>query len=399
MKLLADPEPNVRAAVLKQLEEQPVESMVPQVATYLKQEKDPDLVVHAIRFLRAAAGPAATRALIPLLKHESWQVRAEAAESLKKQSGYTAHGHRQIVGVGNAAESLQADVYVALLELLDDPDAFVVSRAAEGLSGIDMELAVGPLVRAAAKHPELTPKIVEILAAGKKMRAPAVVELRKFRKHDDSRVRAAALEGLSTAQAEDLSDEILLGLNDHQAEVRTVAARVLFRQFEPLRQAFRQSLSKEGNSFAPSISSGSSTTFVFTEVVKSFFGLAAPAAPVPASGQVAVPATAPVATPAAVEKGAPSPAKDEADSPAQRMDRWLQDFYAGKGRPPWAAQTIGPLEKMLQSKNSDERLAAACALVPLGKAAAAVPMILAAVKGESHKLSTATGVLSCYEFQ
>ena len=50
-RLLADPEPNVRAAVLKQLEEKPDPSIIPKLAEYLKTEKDPDLLVHAIRFL------------------------------------------------------------------------------------------------------------------------------------------------------------------------------------------------------------------------------------------------------------------------------------------------------------------------------------------------------------
>ena len=84
MKLLADPEPNVRAAVLKQLEEKPDASIIPKLADYLKTEKDADLLVHAIRFLRAAGGAPAVRALIPLLHHESWQVRAEACEALGK---------------------------------------------------------------------------------------------------------------------------------------------------------------------------------------------------------------------------------------------------------------------------------------------------------------------------
>ena len=84
VKLLGDPEPNVRAAVLKQLEESPNAAMVPAVVKYLKQEKDPDLIVHGIGFLRAAKGAEATNCLISLLKHESWQVRAEAAVGIGK---------------------------------------------------------------------------------------------------------------------------------------------------------------------------------------------------------------------------------------------------------------------------------------------------------------------------
>src|SRR5439155_23983990 len=80
--LLADPEPNVRAAVLKQLAEQPDAAMTRQVVKYVAAEHDVDLVVHAIRALRAARGRTATTALLGLLQNENWRVRAEAADAL-----------------------------------------------------------------------------------------------------------------------------------------------------------------------------------------------------------------------------------------------------------------------------------------------------------------------------
>ena len=98
----------------------------------------------------------------------------------------------------DSAEKLQVEVYAAMLDLLADADAFVVSRAVEGLSGADMAVAVDPLVRAAAKHPDLAPKIVEMLAQGQKMRVAALPHLRKFRKDANPQVRAAALAGLCT---------------------------------------------------------------------------------------------------------------------------------------------------------------------------------------------------------
>lgn len=50
-RLMLDPEPNVRAAVLKQLSENPSTKMIPRIAEYVAQEKDPDLIVHAVRLL------------------------------------------------------------------------------------------------------------------------------------------------------------------------------------------------------------------------------------------------------------------------------------------------------------------------------------------------------------
>ena len=52
VKLLHDPEPNVRAAVLRQLSETPDAHLVPEIAKYAESETDPDLVVHAVRFAR-----------------------------------------------------------------------------------------------------------------------------------------------------------------------------------------------------------------------------------------------------------------------------------------------------------------------------------------------------------
>ncbi len=73
VRLLRDPEPNVRAAVLKQLTESPDPRMVPEVARYVSTEKDVDLIVHAIRFLRELKGKAARDCLTSLLTHESWR--------------------------------------------------------------------------------------------------------------------------------------------------------------------------------------------------------------------------------------------------------------------------------------------------------------------------------------
>ncbi len=84
VKLLADPELNVRTAVLKQLEDAPDADMLPAIVKYLKTEKDPDLIVHGIRFLQESKQPEAIKCLISLLNHESWQVRSEAAAGIGK---------------------------------------------------------------------------------------------------------------------------------------------------------------------------------------------------------------------------------------------------------------------------------------------------------------------------
>ena len=142
----------------------------------------------------------------------------------------------------DSGENLQVEVYAAMLDLLADADAFVVSRAVEGLSSADMVVAVEPLVRAAAKHPDLAPKIVEMLAQGQKMRVAALPHLRKFRKDADPQVRAAALAGLCTVLPSEMGDEVAAGLQDPSDKVRIAAAQVCFQTMEAQRSSMVQQL-------------------------------------------------------------------------------------------------------------------------------------------------------------
>jgi HEAT repeat protein/thiol-disulfide isomerase/thioredoxin len=413
VKLLADPEPNVRAAVLKQLEEKPAAGMVPKVAEYVQQEKDPDLVVHAIRFLRAAGGRVAAKTLIKLLKHDVWQVRAEAAQSLKGQT--LTRGRSSS---GGSSQQLQADIYVALLELLDDSDAFVVSRAVEGLAGVDMELAVEPLVRAVARHPEVGPQIVELLAAGKQMRKAAVVELRKLRRHDNPLVRVAALKGLFNNSSEEIAKEILPGLSDSDGKVRTAAAQIVFLALEQQRTEAKQQRLRERSlpevTVLPEAGVSPTPVGIVTEALAKLFAGpkalpgTAPAAALPVQGDAtssyrAASGTGP-ATVVPIQENGKEKAKEKSEKPtlpaekddpaglAAKIEPWLKDFLAGKGRPDWTAAAIEPLEKLTQSKDPRERLAAAVALIPLGKASTCLPIVLDAAKTVRDGVS-APGVL------
>ncbi len=420
VKLLSDPEPNVRAAVLKQLEEKPDASIIPKLAEYLKTEKDADLLVHAIRFLKAAGGAPAKRALLPMLRHESWQVRAEACEAL------SGAGARHFSGISaddtsGGGENLQVEIYAAMLDLLADADAFVVSRAVEGLANADMVIAVEPLVRAAEKHPDLAPKIVEMLAQGQKMRVTALPHLRKFRKHENPQVRAAALVGLCTVLPNQMGDEVAAGLQDPSDKVRIAAAQVCFQSMEAQRSGMLQQLQQRGagdNPFA------ATTTFEFVEEVgpvprtSSLLGgivdlftnretkpkPAAESPPVVESKvltddelfaedkslrEIKPGENKPVLDSKPAVRSKPVAEKMPAEQPKADDDNpyevWLKEYYGGKRRPKWAADLITPLERMLQSKNVDERLVAGVTLVPLGKAQAALPHLLEVAKADPKK--------------
>ncbi len=425
VKLLGDPEPNVRAAVLKQLEESPDAAMAPAVVKYLKGEKDPDLVVHGIGFLRAAKGAEATRCLMSLLKHKSWQVRAEAAAAIGKLNDRTVSYSSGVSfdyassSNNNSAAKLQADAYVALLDLLDDKDGFVVAKAVEGLSEADMALAVKPLAKVVGKHPDLAASVLKQLAEKSNMRQPAIPYLRKFCKHKIPKVRAAAIAALSTATSGDTEDELLAALGDKESEVRVAAASAFFKAMDQLRQAAKNRIENP----TPGSATPTETTVVEVKVVETKPAVAAEtllskiaslfggglSPPVPRPATPPRPAsdkktTKPAAKPSRANSGKePSAVKPSAkgkptdkksgkkteEEERNPRDQWLLDCYAGKGRPKWTSRMAAPLEKMLKANNAKERMAAAVALLPLGKAAVALPVALATARA-NRDLTDAT---------
>lgn len=218
-QLLADPEPNVRAAVLKELAGTLETKLVDAVVDYLPQERDADLLVHAVRLLRGKSQTSAVRGLTSLLSHDDWRVRAEAADAL----GET---------LPNISESteLQADAYTALVRSLDDSDGFVVSKALAALqSGQLVDVAVEPLANAAVRHPDLAPQIVEVLASSQ-LHERALPHLRKFAAHERAEIRAAAIAALIAVAPDGIEEELKRALEDADPRVRTTAARGLFGQ-------------------------------------------------------------------------------------------------------------------------------------------------------------------------
>lgn len=366
VELLKDPEPNVRAAVLKQLAEEPPQAMVAEVAQYLKTESDADLVVHGIRFLRAAGGKEAVRSLKSLLKHESWQVRAEAAEAIGQaiDSGYSTDPFGPRFGEPN---SETADTYVALIELLDDNDAFVVSRAVAAMEGADMAVAVDPLAKAARQHPELAAKIMDILARGEHMRIPAVPHFRKLVRHDDPKIRAAAIGGLVGAVPGEMEEELVAGLKDQAGEVRIAAAGAVFQILEQQRSPAADKLA------------GVPATLLRSRIVSS-------------SGE---PAEAKPEPPDEPEAGSESAQEEEKPDPSatNAWDDWLATYYSEKKHPKGLDPLVPLLDRMLTADLAEQRAAAAIALVPLGRKDQALTCLRQAVEQEKRLLASAGAVL------
>jgi HEAT repeat protein len=228
--LLADPEPNVRAAVLKQLAESPSASMVARIADYLKAEKDPDLVVHAVRVLRAAGGHEAMRALKQLTADPSWRVRAETAEALGELVGRERD---------RLPEDLKQEMRQEFVRLLEDRDGFVVGRAIGALQRMGLGDAIDTAVAAAVRHPETTPAILQLLSSDSEMRPKVIPHLRKFCRHEQPDVRALAITHLCAAAEAASEPELRAALADKSSAVRKAAAAALFNLLDSQREQYQ----------------------------------------------------------------------------------------------------------------------------------------------------------------
>jgi HEAT repeat protein len=420
VKLLADPELNVRTAVLKQLEEAPDADMLPAVVKYLKTEKDPDLIVHGIRFLQESKQPEAIKCLISLLSHESWQVRSEAASGIGKLMENNNYSRGPELSNDDPQAKLQADAYMALIDLLDDSDGFVVAKAVEGLANADMAVAVDPLVKAATKHHQLALDIFSMLVNHAKMRQQAIPHIRKFCKHEVADIRAAAIGALCQAGEYDVGEEVQAALRDKESKVRIAAASGMFKTLESQRESAWQQI-HQGASSGKVLSNGagfdttkSDLVTYYSSAIRLIFGGPAGSQPVrllPMSD---------------IQPPPPQPALADADSvkfdivnPGQRVDsggadkkveqkeeesktaedepdpwdQWLEKFYAGRQRPKWMSDAVEPLEKMLAAESVKERIAAAVTLIPLGKADEALPMLNAALRSNPEYMDMARDVL------
>jgi len=356
VKLLDDPEPNVRAAVLKQLAESPDAALNSKISAYLKTETDADLVVHGVRVLKAAAAPAN---LIELLHHPSWQVRAEAAEAL----GTLASPH-------NPNEAA-ADIYTALIEVLTDEDPFVISRAVHALRSAELPSAVEPLAKAAAEHPEIAAEVIGALTE-EKLRATAEPVLRRYIDHKDPQLRAQVITALANATADDVGDLIERGLKDPATEVRTATAK----KFLEICNQLGLKQSEDQDPFAQTVFEvqGGASVTVVTELSFDTFKAAPTKSPEKAE-EPAEPAKDDEPVEPAKDDDPFEPAKDdsatdEGDSSKETGelvdDPELAAFREGKGRPDWMNRAITPLESMLKAEAPEEREAAALAIIPLG---------------------------------
>lgn len=431
-RLLDDPEPNVRAAVLKMAMESPSPGFVRQVVQYLEKETDADLLVHGIRVLKESQDERSARVLIKMLQHESWQVRAEAAETLGAfcDSSYRYGGSfsSEMSSSERDAQQLSVDIYVALLKQLEDPDPFVISRIVGSLDDVDMEVAVEPLVSVIERQPELAEKIIETLAGGETMRVKSMPHLERFAKHEKASIRAAAISGLLDLAPGKSEEVVMAGLEDEASEVRLhvlrrlveMMANDLSNQTDTLYEKYYANRGSGGFPgdgeiyFSAPVSSEPNKTFsgflsgIADGVAKVMLKTDTPqpvlveadnktdsetdtetvsetASEVPKEVE---PQEMPAVLPDTVASEEVPTEKEVAEAETsektppmwEAYQRWIVDYAQGKYRAEWFTKTIPLLEKSLTSDSAEERVLAARALIPLGKVDAPLAALMETVE-------------------
>jgi HEAT repeat protein len=383
-RLLEDPDPNVRAAVLKQLSEKPTLAVAKMVAAYAKNEKDNDLVAHAVRVLREFKTKEGVEALKPFLTHPSWQVRAEATEGIGKLLGKQGRAvNRYDRNKENAAFLTEA--YGALVPLLKDPDAFVVSRALQALTEADLAVLVDPMLDVVKVHPEMTVAVIHAFDEGANWAPRVVPQLLEFCKNRDPAVRAAAIEGLGRRNAIGIDDAIEPLLGDGDQTVRIAALHAFFRSFTARHPRTNPAVagieSDDGVTFS---SSGHTVTIDVATPAPGFFDLLGRALtggasrPAPAKKQAATRSRVPLMAERPQPAGKPDPALDPIDQP-------LRDIRDGRKLSNKERHLIQRIETLVHSSVPAERVAAACALAAAGRDALAVPALKQAVSsGPEH---------------
>ncbi len=355
MSLLGDPEPNVRAAVLKQLTEQPSPKLIPRLAEYAAAEQDADLLVHAVRALRAAGGKDALGALSRMTGHDAWQVRAEVAEAIGEV----------LIESGNLPRQSRADAYVTLLALLKDPDGFVTSRAMTSLDHADVSLVTEPLVQAALDHPEMAGSLIEMLTRRGGDAEQTGTYLRKLLSAKHASIRAAAIEHFCRVLPRQSEKELLTALGDPEEEVRFAAAKGLILVLTSCRPSETPFTSYEYRT-EEIAGTGSS-------LIARLLGLS------PRRVVVRVASSSPAS--------APSQSQPVADAD------WLANFRSGIDRPKWMDQAVAPLEGLLSSSQWEHRLTACIGLIALGRDETALAVLRDVVRSQNAAVSQAAQAL------
>jgi HEAT repeat protein len=169
-----------------------------------------------------------------LLRHESQEVRATAAEALGRadldavlsrlEKLSRAPGAR--LGAALAYSRLGSERCTPLLDMLNDPDAAVRAAAAEGVGRCGLD-AAGELRDALRRETEPRARRALVRALGVQGGAEAVTELRRLLDEDDPALRFEAVRALGCTGSETAFPLLMSALSDPDPGIRTVALSAL----------------------------------------------------------------------------------------------------------------------------------------------------------------------------
>ena len=400
--LLNDPDPNVRAAVLKSFAESESNQMVGAVAKYLETETDADLIVHALRYLKIGSGAEALKPVLRFVDHESWQVRAEVAQSLGEIDADKIDDVDLLGARGDA-----------VMKLLEDSDGFVVSRAVGSLPSKKNKRLLESMAQIAKRKPDIASAIVESISASANRNSydsssvSAAPYLREFLLHDQGKVREAGLKGMVASYAGQLTDEDLAPLlKDDSSSVRLAALEGFYARVDAYRIISENVGSQsqiEVMDAQPSRSSGILSIFGF--------GNPKPTIQVPKSVDFPKPADAEPADaePARAESKQAGNVEPQLAEPAEKLDaavvdpksmqvdkpkklklpklaeeKWLDKWLTGKIKTELDVSTE-LVEQLAQSDIEDEKALAMSCLVAIGKHEYLSELIV--VAADNHELN------------
>lgn len=332
VRFISSSDDHLVRASLAVMAESPQPAAIDALRQLASSESDADLLALITRALRASGDDRAVESLLGLAQHDAWQVRAGAAEAM---GGL-------LTGTAVLTHQSRADACTMLVSMLGDIDAFVAARAEDALRAADPRMMTEPLLLAVADHPDQADRLLAMLTADEKQAAPP---LRLLTRHDDARVRAAALRRLCELAPRSTSTELLAGLRDEDRGVRIAACEGSFTVLDAYRSDHveHRRRQRQTSGITLEATTGPADTVHLDDV---------------ATGEA-----------------------------------WLSDFKTGERRPAWTNELVQPLKELLEDPASRGRFAAARALIPLGRDES-LSLVAGAVRDDPTHFAQAADVLA-----
>lgn len=229
--LLADKNPSVRTAVLREIAKNPKPESIAVLSDHASKETDEDLLVYTAKTLGEMAGQAGVDdTLCGLAQNASWRVRAAALEAFGKRGE-----HRYDL----TEPTVSTKVFEVILRAAEDSDPFVMKRALELLPKLVTEGHVKSVVDFLIKRPE---RIDSFWAANPEHMQTEISKLLAYHassfieSEDPAQVRNAIVL-LTKISPESLKNKLATLLSSSVAEVRIASLKGTVGYLESIRKS------------------------------------------------------------------------------------------------------------------------------------------------------------------